>query len=425
MREDEMGKEGSRISGFYKLELDERLKILEERTNLSSEDIEELMNHGSLDMDTADMMIENVIGTYELPLAVATNFEVDGKDYFVPMSIEETSVVAAASYAARLARETGGFKTEVTEPVMIAQIQAVDIEDPFRAKQEILENKDKLVGIANEQNPDLSKFGGGAEDINVRVIDTGKGPMVITHLLVDCRDAMGANSVNSMAETLAPIIEDITNGEVYLRILSNLAKKRMARARMEIDKDLIGEDTVEGILYAYEFAEADPFRAATHNKGIMNGIDAVAKATGQDWRAIEAGAHAYASLNGYDSLTKWSKNEEGNLVGTLEMPLAVAKVGGITNMHPTVQKAFKILDVDTAKEFSRVVASVGLAQNFAALKALATTGIQEGHMKLHAKNIAVLAGADEDQIDEVAEKMVEREDVSQDQAEKILEEMKN
>ena len=425
MGEEELNKEGSRISGFYKLDLEERLKKLEERTNLTSEEINELQNHGSLDMEKADMMIENVVGTYELPFSVATNFKVDGEDYFVPMSIEETSVVAAASYAARLARETGGFKTEVTEPVMIAQIQAVDIEDPFRAKQEILENKDELVNIANEQNPDLSKFGGGAEDINVRVIDTGKGPMVITHLLVDCRDAMGANSVNSMAETLAPMVEDITGGRVYLRILTNLAKHRLARARVEIDKELIGEDTVEGILYAYEFAEADPYRAATHNKGIMNGVDAVAKATGQDWRAIEAGAHTYASLDGYGSLTKWSKNEEGNLIGTLEMPLPVATVGGITDMHPTVQKAFKILDVDSAQEFSRIVASVGLAQNFAALKALATEGIQEGHMKLHAKNIAILAGAEEDQVDEVADKMVESDKVSQSQAEKILDDLNN
>ncbi len=415
--------ETSRIPGFYKMDPEERIDELEEITKLSREELEKLQETGSLGMEKADMMIENVIGTFELPFSVATNFKVDDEDYLVPMSIEETSVVAAASYAAKLARETGGFQTDVTDPIMIAQIQAVDIDDPYRARQEILENKDDLLSIANEKNPDLAKFGGGAQDIRVRVVDSGRGPMVVSHLLVDCRDAMGANSVNSMAETLAPMIEDITGGEVYLRILTNLAKRRLARARMEIDSDDIGEDAVEGILYAYEFAEADPFRAATHNKGIMNGIDAVAKATGQDWRAIEAGAHAYAAMNGYGSLSKWSKNEDGNLVGTLEMPMAVGKVGGIIDMHPTVEKAFKILDVDTAQEFSAVLAAVGLAQNFAALKALATTGIQEGHMKLHAENIAVLAGADEDQLDEVAQRMVDEDNISQDQAERILEEM--
>ncbi len=414
----------SKISGFYNLPVEERIRIVKEFTGLSNEEADFILN-GHIDIELADRMIENVIGMTELPMGIATNFLINGKDRLIPMAIEEPSVVAAASHAAKLAREGGGFYTSSTEPIMISQIQVVGLKNPHFAKMQVLEHKDELIRIANEQDPVLVKVGGGCRDITARVLDSKMGPMLIVHLHVDVRDAMGANAVNTMAEALAPYIEDITGGKVYLRILSNLAIYRLARARAVWRKDVIGEETVEGILYAYEFARVDPFRAATHNKGIMNGIDAVLIATSNDWRAVEAGAHAYAAINGqYTSMSHYEKDFEGNLVGSIEIPIAVGVIGGATSTHPKAKIARKILGVQNAREFSEILAAVGLAQNFAALRALATEGIQRGHMSLHARNIAVMAGAKGEEIDMVAEKLVEERKVRVDRAREILEEIR-
>ena len=414
----------SRISGFYKLSIEERLKIVKEFSELSDEEAEFLLK-GHLDIELADRMIENVVGMTELPIGIATNFKINGRDYLIPMAIEEPSVVAAASHAAKLAREGGGFFTSSTEPIMLSQIQVVGLRNPHFAKMQVLEHKEELMRIANEQDPVLIKVGGGCRDIKARVIDSNMGPMLVIHLHVDVRDAMGANAVNSMAEALAPYIEDITGGKVYLRILSNLAIYRLARARAVWKKNVIGEDTVKGILYAYEFARVDPFRAATHNKGIMNGIDAVLIATSNDWRAVEAGAHAFAAMDGwYTSLTHYEEDEEGNLVGSIELPMAVGIIGGATSTHPKAKIARKILGIKTAKEFGEILAAVGLAQNFAALRALATEGIQRGHMSLHARNIAVMAGAKGEEIDRVAELLVKEKKVRVDRAKEILEELR-
>jgi hydroxymethylglutaryl-CoA reductase len=410
----------SDIKGFYKLPLEERLKIVQEFAGLSTEEVEILKGTG-LGLEQGQRMIENVIGTFELPFGVAVNFLINDKDYLIPMVIEEPSVVAAASNAAKLARPSGGFFTSSADPVMIGQIQLVNVGSPFTARLQILEHKQKIIDLANEQDPVLLRFGGGCRDVKVRVLENG---MVVTHLLVDCRDAMGANAVNTMAEALAPFIEEITGGRVYLRIISNLAKYRLARARVRYSKDVIGEETVDGIVEAFEFARIDPFRAATHNKGIMNGVTAVVLATGNDTRAVESGAHAYASLAGrYTSLTHWEK-DNGDLVGTIEIPMAVGLVGGATKSHPVARTAVKILGVKTASELGEIMAAVGLAQNFGALRALATEGIQRGHMSLHAKNIAQMAGASGDLIEKVAQQMVKEGKVRQDRAEEILKELK-
>lgn len=414
----------SRISGFYNLSIEERLKIVKEFAGLSDEEAN-FLKEGHLPIELANRMIENVIGEMELPFGIATNFKINGRDYLIPMAIEEPSVVAAASYAAKLARPGGGFFTNSTEPIMIAQIQLTGVKNPHFAKMQILEHKEELMKIANEQDPVLVKVGGGCRDIKVRVLNSNMGPMVIVHLHVDVRDAMGANAVNTMAEALAPYIEELTGGKVYLRILSNLAIYRLARARAIWKKDVIGQDTVKGILWAYEFARVDPFRAATHNKGIMNGIDAVLIATANDWRAVEAGAHAFASMDGwYTSLTHYEEDSQGNLVGTIELPLAVGIIGGATSTHPKAKIARKILGVKTAREFAEVLAAVGLAQNFAALRALATEGIQKGHMSLHARNIAVMAGAKGEEIDKVADFMVKEGKVRLDRAKEILEKIR-
>ncbi len=415
----------SRISGYYKLTPEERLEKVRKFANLEEKEVKAIAGVG-LSTEQAERMIENFIGTLELPIGIATNFLIDEKDYLVPMAIEEPSVVAAASNAAKMARVKGGFTTSATEPVMIGQIQLTGIRDPHSAKMEILRIKDKIIDKANEQDPILVKFGGGCKDIEVRVIDTKLGPMVITHLLVDCRDAMGANAINTMAEAVAPMLEDITGGNVYLRIISNLAKFRLARARAVFDKDVIGgEEVVDGILNAYAFAEADIFRCSTHNKGIMNGITAVTLATGNDTRAIEAGAHSYAAINGsYKPLTTYEKNKDGDLVGTIEVPVAAGLIGGATAVHPVAKASVKILGIKTASELSRIIATVGLAQNFAALRALATEGIQRGHMNLHARNIAAMAGAAGDEINKVAELLVKSKKVRMDKAKEILREIK-
>jgi hydroxymethylglutaryl-CoA reductase len=410
----------SELKGFYKLPLEERLRTVQEFAALSAEDMKILREKG-LSIDQAQKMIENVVGTFELPFGVAVNFLINGKDYLIPMVIEEPSVVAASSNAAKLARPGGGFSTSSTDPVMIGQIQLVNVDSPSSARLQILEQKQKILDLANQQDPVLLRFGGGCKDLEVKVLDNG---MVITHLLVDCRDAMGANAVNTMAEAVAPLIEEITGGQVYLRIISNLATCRLARARATFRKEVIGPETVDGIVEAYEFARADPFRAATHNKGIMNGITAVVLATGNDTRAVEAGAHAYASLSGrYTSLTHWEKDGNGDLKGSIEIPMAVGLVGGATKSHPVAQVAVKILKVKTARELGEIMAAVGLAQNFAALRALATEGIQRGHMNLHAKNIAQMAGATGDLIEKVASQMVKEGVVRADRAEEILREL--
>ena len=415
----------SKISGFYKFSPEERMEKVKEFANLSEEEVGSIFKSG-LNMDQADRMIENVIGTFELPMGIAVNFLINNKDYLVPMAIEEPSVIAAASNAAKITRLKGGFKTSSTEQIMIAQIQLTRVSDPFGTKMTILENKDKILDIANEQDPMLIKFGGGARDIEVRVIDTIRGPIVVTHLLVDTKDAMGANAVNTMAEAVAPYLERITNGKVYLRILSNLAKYRLARGKAVFKKEAIGgEEVVDGILEAFAFAYADPYRCATHNKGIMNGVIAVVRATGNDTRAIESGAHSYASISGkYLPLTHYEKNSDGDLVGTIEIPMAVGLVGGATKVHPVARAAVKILGVKTARELGEVIASVGLAQNFAALKALATEGIQRGHMGLHARNVAVSAGAKGEMIEKVVEILVKEKKVRLDRAKEVLEELR-
>ena len=414
----------SRIPGFYKLSVKERMEIVKEFAGLTDEEASLLQSTGSLSLELADRMIENVVGAIPIPLGIAVNFLINGKDYLIPMAIEETSVVAAASYGAKMTRSKGGIFTDSTEPVMIGQIQVVKVKDPYRARMAILESKDEILEKANEQDPMLVSVGGGAKDVRAKVIHTIRGAMVIAELLVDCRDAMGANAVNTMAEAVAPMIEKITGGKVLLRIISNLATERLARAWTVVDKEEVGgEEVVDGIVDAYAFAAADPYRAATHNKGILNGIIAVALATCNDHRAIEAGAHAYAARSGhYSPLSVWEKNEDGDLVGSIELPLAVGIIGGATKVHPVAKVALKILGVKTAKELSEVMAAVGLAQNLAALRALAHEGIQRGHMSLHARNIAIMAGATGDLIDLIAERMVEERKIRMDRAKELLEE---
>lgn len=403
------------------------MEKIKEFANLSGEEAEFIGETGSLGIKQADKMLENSIGTLELPLSIAVNFLINGEDYLIPMAIEESSVVAAASNAAKMAREKGGFETGSTPPHMIGQIQVTNIEDIEKAKESIESQKEKIIELANQQDPILIDLGGGAKDLEVREIDTQSGKMIIVHLIIDTRDAMGANVTNTMSEAVAPKIEELTGGNVILRIVSNLAERRMFRAEAVFGREeLGGEEAVDRIVQAYHFAAADPYRCATHNKGIMNGIDAIALATGNDFRAIEAGAHTYASLDGvYKPLTEWEKNDEGDLVGRIEIPLSMGTIGGATEINPVAKTCIKILDVESSSELGEVMAAVGLAQNLAALRALASEGIQEGHMKLHARNIASLAGAEEDLVDEVAERMIEEEKISTDRAQKILEELEN
>ncbi|PHH96242.1 hydroxymethylglutaryl-CoA reductase, degradative [Fusobacterium nucleatum] len=412
----------SNYSGFYKLSVEERLDEVVKFANLDKEDIENIKNTDALDISKADNMVENVIGRFTLPMGVALNFKINDKDYIIPMVSEEASVIAAASNAAKLARSSGGFYTSNTGSIMIAQIQIVGVKDVNYTRMVIYENKEKILKICNDKDPVLVKFGGGALDIDVRVIETNFENMVILHLKVNTLDAMGANAVNTMAETVAPFIETITGGTVYLRILSNLAIERLVRARTKIKKEeLGGEEVVDKIILAYTFAEADPFRATTHNKGIMNGISAVVLATGNDTRAIEAGAHAYASITGsYKPLTKWEKDNNGDLVGTIELPLALGLVGGATKIHPTAKTVVKILGVKSATELGEIIASVGLAQNLAAIKALATEGIQRGHMSLHAKNIASVAGAKGEELDRIVKKMIGDKNINLEYAKSLL-----
>lgn len=413
----------NQYSGFHKLSMERRAAEVAEFSGLTEEEIGRLTTPGALSNEVADHVIENVIGTYQLPVGVAMNFLINGKEYVIPMVLEEASVVAAASNAAKMSRAGGGFTTSYTGNIMIAQVQCIGVANPFFARQNILHHKDEILAIANEKDPVLVKLTGGARDMEVRIVDSEIGPMVVTHLLVDTGDAMGANAVNTMAEAVAPTIEKLTGGTVKLRILSNLADHRLARATATFTKEAIGgEEVVDGIVAAYAFAAADPYRAATSNKGIMNGIDPVVVATGNDWRGMEAGVHSYCSRSGrYTSLTRWEKDADGNLTGSIELPTPVGLVGGATKIHPAAQACVKLLGVSTAAELAQVIAAVGLAQNFAAMRALATDGIQKGHMKLHARNLATVAGASGELLDKVVAQMVADKQVSVEHAKELIE----
>lgn len=425
-----MAASGSRIPGFYQLELSQRWQELQQRLNLTEAELQTLQGATGLTTEQADHMIENVIGIMGLPLGLALNFVVNGREVLVPMAIEEPSVVAGASFMARLARAGGGFQAHCTAPEMIGQIQLLNITDPPSARLKILEHKDELLAAAAEFDPVLKQLGGGPRELEVRILEADPlGAFLVVHLIYDVRDAMGANAVNTAVERLAPRLEALTGGRAHLRILSNLADRRLARSRCTIPlnelafDDFGAEEVRDGIIAAWAFAAADPYRAATHNKGIMNGVDAVVIATGNDWRAIEAGAHAYAARSGrYTSLSTWGKDEQGNLVGTLELPLAVGIVGGATRVHPTARLALKMMGVTTASQLAEIIVSVGLAQNLAALRALATEGIQRGHMSLHARQVAIAAGASGELVERLAAQLVAEKTVRIDRAQEILNE---
>lgn len=418
----------SRLDGFRHFEPKDRLATLTKMAGLSSADQIALGGIDALPVELANGMIENVIGKFEIPLGVATNFTVNGRDYLVPMAVEEPSVVAAASYMAKIARGCGGFSSSSTRPIMRAQVQILGLADPHGARMRILEAADALIALANSRDKVLIGLGGGCTEIEVHIFDdTPIGPMVVLHLLVDVRDAMGANTVNTMAEMVAPKVEEITGGNVRLRILSNLADKRLVRARVSITPAALSTETLDGAEVARGITEAcalaivDPYRATKHNKGIMNGIDPVVIATGNDWRAVEAGAHAWAARSGrYTSLSRWEVASNGNLIGTLELPMALGIVGGATKTHPAAQAALRLMGVTSATKLAEVTVAVGLAQNMAALRALSTEGIQKGHMALHARNIAITAGAKGQAVDLVAKALVAAGDVSVDKAKDVL-----
>ncbi|MFW5709175.1 MAG: hydroxymethylglutaryl-CoA reductase, degradative [Chloroflexota bacterium] len=424
-----MKNRSSRISGFYKKTTEERAAILREWLGRAANAA--LPLHGGLMLEQANVMIENVVGTYNLPFGVATNFQINGRDYLIPMVIEEPSVVAACSNAARLFRDGGGFKTSSDEPVMIGQIQVLDVVEPHVAAEKVLQHKTELMAAVDAQGGSIVRRGGGARDITVRVFeDTVVGPMLVVHLLMDTRDAMGANAINTAVEHIAPQIEAITDGRVNLRILSNLTDQRKARAEGMIPAeslttdDLGGDQVVQAIVEAGVFAEVDPYRAATHNKGVMNGIDAVILATGNDWRAVEAGAHAYAARDGhYGSMTRWWRDAEGNLRGSIELPLSVGTVGGATRVHPTAQLALEILGIEDARQLAEVMAAVGLAQNFAAIRALATEGIQHGHMRMHARQLAMAAGAPPELVTHIAQTMIDEKHIRLERAKALLDQL--
>ncbi|MBU0662662.1 hydroxymethylglutaryl-CoA reductase, degradative [Candidatus Micrarchaeota archaeon] len=416
----------SDISGFYKKSRAERLAVLKDEAGISAEEIS-LLEKGGLDFETADRMVENAISVYGLPMGIATNFRVNGKDYLVPMVIEEPSVVAAASNAAKLARPSGGFKANASTPLMIGQVQLAGIKNENFAKAiDAIKQKEKeLIALANSLDPVLVKHGGGAKELQLREVETARGKMLVVHLLVNCGDAMGANAVNSMAEKLAPEFEALSGGRARLKIISNYALHRTVKASAVWKKDDLGGEVIEAMLDANALAQNDVFRACTNNKGIMNGIDSVLLATGNDWRAVEAGAHAYASRNGtYKALQNFYITDSGDLAGELEMPLAVGLVGGATKTHALAKIAVKILGVKSANELAEVCCSLGLAQTFAANRAIVKEGIQRGHMGLHAKNVAVSAGAKGSEIDAVAQEMAKTGKISADNASKIIDNMR-
>jgi hydroxymethylglutaryl-CoA reductase len=418
----------SRLPGFYEQSIEERLGRIAELAKLKQEDLDALGGPGGLSADQADHMIENVIGVFGLPLGVATNFLINGREVLIPMAVEEPSVVAGASFMAKLVRAGGGFQAESSEPHMIAQIQLLDIPNLAKARKALEDRKTEILSLADEVDPVIQELGGGSRDLEVRIHEESPtGPMVIVHLIYDTRDAMGANALNTAAERIAPLLEDVTGGRSHLKILSNLADRRTARARCAVPHDALafgdfnGETVRNGIVEAWAMAEVDPYRAATHNKGIMNGIDAVLIATANDWRAVEAGAHAYAARSGrYTSLSRWWIDDDGSLAGELEMPMAVGIVGGATRVHPTAKACLAILDVSSARELAEIIVSLGLAQNLAALRSLATEGIQRGHMSLHARQVAIAAGAKGKDITRIAEQMVSEGTVRLDRAVELL-----
>lgn len=416
----------SRISGLRDHTPVERLALVADGAGLDPTALAALQPESGLSLAQADHMVENVVGLISIPVGVATNFTIDGVDRLIPMATEEPSVVAAASNAARMARGHGGFTTSYTGDVMIAQIQVLDAVDPHGTRFAVLEARDELLALANEQDPMLVSLGGGAFDISVRVLPTRAGTQVIVHLHVDVRDAMGANAVNTMAEAIAPRIAEVAGTRTLLRILTNKAELRLTRARAVFDAELLGgAQVVADIVAASAFAEADAYRAATHNKGIMNGITAVVLATGNDTRAVESGCHSHAARSGgYTALSQFEQDADGNLVGTLEVPLAVGLVGGATRAHPTAQAGVKLLGVETARELASVIASVGLAQNLAACRALAAEGIQRGHMTLHARTIAASAGAEVDEIGAVAARIVAERRIRVEYAREVLAELR-
>lgn len=418
----------SRITGLYQLSIKERLDRLSQAAGLDPSQLQVFDGSHGLQPEQADKMVENALGVFGLPLGIATNFIINDREVLIPMAIEEPSVVAGASYMAKITRNSGGFAAKASAAEMIAQIQLLDVPDMDAAIKRIQEQKQSLLSMADAVDAVLLKVGGGARDIELRVLEsTPIGPMLIVHLIIDTRDAMGANVVNTAAERLTPILEKLSGGRAHLRILSNLADRRLARAECRIPCEALafdgfdGSTVRDGIIAAWAFAAADPYRAATHNKGIMNGVDAVLIATGNDWRAVEAGAHAYAVREGrYTSLSRWSTDEEGALLGELEMPMAVGIVGGATRVHPAAKAALALMDVTSAAELAEIITAVGLAQNMAALRALATEGIQRGHMALHARQVAIAAGAEGQEIDEIAKQMVADQQVRVDHAQKLL-----
>ncbi len=419
----------SRKTGFHNLSIEDRQEFISKQGLMSEEDFTNLVNDGALSFEQADHMIENVIGKFNLPIGVALNFIVNGKEVLIPMVVEEPSIVAGASFMAKLARDSGGFFASASASEMIGQIQVLDVEDLDTARKKILDKKTDLLCQVEDIDPVLNDLGGGPKDLTVRLFkESAIGSFLVVHLIYDVQDAMGANAVNTACETLAPTIEEITGGRVHLRILSNLADRRLVKANCKIlleslaFDDFSAEEVRDGIIEAWAFADVDPYRAATHNKGIMNGIDAVVVATGNDWRAVEAGAHSYAAKNGnYTSLSKWSVDEEGNLIGSLELPMAVGIVGGATKTHPTARSALKLMEVETASELAEIIACVGLAQNLAAIRVLATEGVQKGHMNLHARQVAVSAGAAGDMIEKIAKQIVKEKAIRIERAVEILE----
>jgi len=407
--------ENSRLSGFFKLSVTERRKLVQKLSGITQEHVDALADNGELSDEAADRMIENVIGTMSLPVGIATNFVVDGKHYLIPFCLEESSVVAAASNMAKRCLQHGGFHSQNDGPLMIGQLQILDVPDVEEALSQLNRSRDQIIALCNSLPSTMIKLGGGCKRIETRVIESLSGPMLILHIIVDCRDAMGANAVNTMAELIAPEVERLTKGRVHLKILSNLAAHRLARIEATFTPEELsndgsfenGQEVITGIIEAHHFAVADPFRATTHNKGVMNAISSVGVACGQDWRAIEAGCHAWCAHanNRYTSMTDWQVNDQGNLVGSIETPMAVGIVGGASKVHPTAKANLAILGVNSANDLASIMCAAGLAQNLGALRALATNGIQAGHMKLHARNMAVSAGAIGDEVEIVASRL--------------------
>ena len=414
---------------FYKMTLPERHEFLLHNSSLTEDDLKAWLPGSGLSHETADHMIENAVGIFSLPLGIAQNFIVNGRSVLVPMVVEEPSVVAAVSFMAKLAQTTGGFKAWMSSQEMIGQVQLLDLADIDAAQNLIETHKLDLLQQAGALNPGLTRHGGGLRDLEVRRIDDSPiGPFLVLHLVLDVADAMGANMVNTAVESLAPLLEELTGGRAHLRILSNLSDRRLATAEVKLPVEVLafegfsGEQVRDGVIEAWAFAEADPYRAATHNKGIMNGVDAVLLATGNDWRAVEAGAHAFAARDGrYKSLSTWSKTEVGSLNGSLTLPMAIGIVGGATRVHPGAKTNLKLMGVEHASDLGEIIAAVGLAQNLAALRALATEGIQKGHMSLHARQVALAAGAKDDQAEPLAQALIESGKITASEATRILE----